>query len=231
MSPEDSWSVIEGLDAIIRAALGGRRTEAEGRESRGQETDDRVMISPEPMPGSEPESGATGCSVPVPLPLAEATSDEDGAVGGPELEQGQRPSADEPDGVEGLAPTEEGCQDGMPTDLSEPGYLGLFVDTRRFLVRREGREESVDLSDGAQLRKLFLKLLEFRGEPWHRDRIRALWGTMGTADNPENGTIDAAMSKLSGRLKRLGVMVRAARDPQGWQLLEVNSQGANRSDS
>jgi hypothetical protein len=228
MSPEDSWSVIEELDAIIRETLAGRRTEAECQESRGQESNERVMISPEPMPGSEPESGATFCSVPDPLPLAEATSDEDGTVGGPELEQGQRPSSDEPDGVKGLAPTGEPGQDEMPSDLMEPGYLGLLVDPRRFLVRRVGREECVDLSGGAQLWRLLLKLLEFRGEPWHRERIRAVWETMGTAANPEAGTIDAAMSKLNGRLRTLGVMVRAARG-RGWQLLDINRQGVGRS--
>jgi hypothetical protein len=85
----------------------------------------------------------------------------------------------------------------------------------------------VDLSDGAQLRKLFLQLLERQGKPWHRERIRALWETMGTADNPADGTIDAAMNKLSGRLKPLGVRVRSARG-RGWQLLDIN-QGTDRS--
>ena len=103
--------------------------------------------------------------------------------------------------------------------LPLPAYLGIELDDRSFIVRREGKKEGVSLAGSRLMWGLLRKLFEMQGKFCTRAELRGVWKKVDLGSDPENSTINDALSTLGQRLSPLGLKVRARRDT-GWRLLD-----------
>jgi DNA-binding response OmpR family regulator len=101
----------------------------------------------------------------------------------------------------------------------QPGYLGLILDQGRHKVRRVGEVEEVDLSWSRLMWALLEKLCRSGDYICSRSQLRLVWENIGLAANPEDGTINAAISDLRKELEPLSLKIANCRGT-GWMLEE-----------
>jgi hypothetical protein len=175
------------------------------------------MWANRPPPDEEEVESADGWSYPGTLPADPGLSSgsdsseslpKDQAQRGPGVHEAVSPRASEGDGryeVEAVS------------GWGQPGYLGLILVQDRFEVRRVGVDEVLDFA-GQRLRWALLeRLYRSRGVFCHRSELRLVWENIGLAANPEDGTINAAISDLRKALEPLSLTIDCRRGT-GWRL-------------
>jgi hypothetical protein len=101
-------------------------------------------------------------------------------------------------------------------------YLGIELDARSRNVRRERRTAVVSLAGSRLMWGLLLKLIEMRGEFCTRPELRKVWKDVGLANDPEDRTMNDALSTLGKKLSPLGLKVPGKRNT-GWRLLDSDT--------
>ena len=115
-------------------------------------------------------------------------------------------------------------KNGNETKRDDPprktGYLGLQLDEGRRVVRRAGWDVEVELSS-ANLHWGMLLALEKSRDSWlSSESLRLVWKNFGTDDNPEEGTVNDAVSELRRKLRPLGINIKSSRKV-GRKLVEI----------
>lgn len=193
----DDGDAVEKLDGAVLAALASGMPGVDNHVEAARVAEDRadVEIAQESV---APDQIAVTDSA-KPATVGEGSRDDSTATAEPSADQAVGPA----------------------NSSRKPRYLGIILDERRFHVRRAGKGGIVDLSGKYLLWGLLLKLIEMRDVFCPRERLRIVWERYGNEKEPEDGTINDAVSTLGKALKPLDLKVRAKRNI-GWRLLDIS---------
>ena len=120
--------------------------------------------------------------------------------------------------LEALWSGQRGCEQSQTA-----GYLGLILNDNAREVSRVGGAEVVAFGGDRVSWEVLKRLVREQETPLSREAIEGIWASLGLADTPERGTVDAAVSKVRKLLEPLRVGVLATRK-LGWRLVSVDDQ-------